>query len=190
MMRLLSRHPPCMEALLTTVLRDRLTGLPILTDHLRWACQMATRASRNPHFHKLHAAPFHHHQAAPTAAATAPTATPAVPPVGGVPALSPSFTAAGDRPAAATAADCLLDEEGQCQRGRHWLHRPMLVKCLIVGQMCPDPRVLQQVGGEGLGFRTRLDPRGRGAGWCSWPQPSPIPPANSYIFIPPRCMTT
>ena len=156
MLRLLSRHPPCMEALLTTVLRDRLTGLPILTDHLRWACQMATRASRNPHFHELHASPFHHHQAPPTAAATTPFATPAAPPaVGGAPAVLHSFTAAGDRPAAAAAtsaasataaaADCLLDEEGQCRRGRHWLHRPMLVKCLIVGQMCPDPRVLQQV---------------------------------------------
>ena len=152
MMRLLSRHPPCMEALLTTVLRDRLTGLPILTDHLRWACQMATRASRNPHFHELHAAPFHHHQLASVAAAVTATASSA----GLTP--SPSFTATGDRHAAAAAAAdatvahaaaaaCLLDEEGQCQRGRHWLHRPMLVKCLIVGQMCPDPRVLQQVRG-------------------------------------------
>ena len=133
MMRMLVSHPPCMEMLLHVVLRDKLSGLPILTDHLRWACQLATQAARNPHFSEHHIS-FSHKPSGPGSGS------------GSGSFLGSRLAAAGAvSPSEETLGHCLLDEDGACTRGSHWLHRSMLVKALIVGQLCPDPRVLQQV---------------------------------------------
>ncbi|GAX75215.1 hypothetical protein CEUSTIGMA_g2659.t1 [Chlamydomonas eustigma] len=143
MMRAMAGQAPCLDALLHVVLRDKLVNEPALNDHLlRWACQLAVQAARNQNFDSSHAM----HMSAVQEACLMKT-----PASSGGDAGSSGVTLVATH----TATEDEEEDSGLCFRSRHWQHRNLLVKSMIVGQKARDPGVLQQVTNQIVGQKAR-----------------------------------